>query len=89
MGIVYSIGVILWLCYGFIIQNNVILITNSFSLLFGLTLLFLKLKYNNRKEFHPHDIFKDSKPLTSEMYEALTKALNQESKSKPTLKNRL
>lgn len=44
----YCIGVIMWLIYGFYICNVVLLITNSFSLLFGIMMLTMKLKYTNR-----------------------------------------
>ena len=45
MYIFYVIGVVLWLVYGYAADAAVLLITNSFSLLFGITLLIMKLKY--------------------------------------------
>jgi MtN3 and saliva related transmembrane protein len=45
MYIFYVIGVVLWLVYGYAADDAVLLITNSFSLLFGITLLIMKLKY--------------------------------------------
>lgn len=45
MYVIYVIGVILWLAYGYVINDIVLLITNSFSLVFGIVLLIMKLKY--------------------------------------------
>jgi MtN3 and saliva related transmembrane protein len=45
MYVFYVSGVILWLCYGYAINDAVLLITNSFSLLFGIILLIMKLIY--------------------------------------------
>jgi len=45
MYIFYVIGVVLWLIYGYTINDSVLLITNSFSLLFGIILLTMKIKY--------------------------------------------
>lgn len=45
MYIVYVVGVMLWLCYGYKINDPVLLITNSFSLIFGFLLLIMKIKY--------------------------------------------
>jgi len=45
MYIFYVIGVVLWLMYGYVINDAVLLITNSFSLLFGIILLIMKIRY--------------------------------------------
>jgi len=45
MYVIYVIGVLFWFVYGFLIKENAILITNTFSLLFGLILLIMKIKY--------------------------------------------
>jgi len=45
MYIVYVIGVIIWFIYGAMIGEAAILISNSFSFLFGLTMLIMKLIY--------------------------------------------
>ena len=42
---VYVIGVIIWFIYGLMIGEVAILITNSFSFLFGMTMLIMKIKY--------------------------------------------
>jgi MtN3 and saliva related transmembrane protein len=42
---IYVIGVIAWLFYGFLINDPVLLITNSFSLSLGFTMLIMKIKY--------------------------------------------
>ena len=45
MYFVYVVGVILWLIYGYIDKNIVLLVTNTFSLIFGITLLIMKIIY--------------------------------------------
>ena len=45
MYVFYVIGVILWLIYGYVISDAVLLITNSFSFVFGVTLLVMKIIY--------------------------------------------
>ena len=45
MYISYNIGVILWLTYAAIVYQPVLLITNGFSLVLGMTMLILKIKY--------------------------------------------
>lgn len=45
MYIVYIIGVLIWFIYGFMIKESAILISNSFSFIFGMTLLIMKLIY--------------------------------------------
>ena len=45
MYVVYVVGVLLWLYYGYKINDPVILITNSFSLMFGLLILIMIIKY--------------------------------------------
>ncbi len=42
---VYLIGVLVWFVYGYMIHENAILIGNTFSFVFGLIMLILKLKY--------------------------------------------
>jgi MtN3 and saliva related transmembrane protein len=41
----YLSGCMMWFFYGYEIKENAILVTNIFSTSFGLTMLFLKLKY--------------------------------------------
>lgn len=93
MGCIYTLGVFCWLSYALIIENNVLLITNIFSLIFGLLLIYFKLKYKKKDKVLLMDVanhmFKGSKPLSGIEYEILQKTLNEQSKSKPTLKNRL
>lgn len=50
MYIVYLIGVVMWFIYGFMIDQIAILICNSFSLVFGLIMLIMKLKYNGENK---------------------------------------
>ena len=45
MYIVYNIGVLIWFVYGFMIGESAILIANSFSFIFRMTLLIMKLIY--------------------------------------------
>lgn len=88
MTLIYSGGVVLWLIYGFYINNIVLLITNSFSLLFGLIMVYLKLKYKNNKQLNFCDLFKDSKPMGGLEYEILCETFKRTTKNKPTLPNR-
>lgn len=45
MYIVYVIGVLMWFVYGIMINEPAILISNSFSFVFGVTLLIMKMIY--------------------------------------------
>ena len=45
MYIIYNIGVCVWFLYGFMINETAILVGNTFSLIFGLIMLIMKLKY--------------------------------------------
>lgn len=45
MYVVYVIGVLIWFVYGFMIGETAILISNTFSFIFGVTLLIMKLIY--------------------------------------------
>lgn len=45
MYIIYLCGILLWLIYGALMDEVVLLITNSFSFLLGSIMLGLKLKY--------------------------------------------
>lgn len=45
MYIIYVIGVILWVAYALITQEPVLILTNIFSLVMGITMLIMKLKY--------------------------------------------
>lgn len=45
MFVAFCIGVSLWLAYGFIKQDWAILITNGVTLLLGLAILMMKIKY--------------------------------------------
>lgn len=84
----YTIGVIGWLYYGFVINNIVLLVTNSFSFIFGLVMISLKLKYKNNKLNH-FALFAESRKLDNVEMEALNQAFEQSIKKKPTLPNRL
>ena len=42
---IYIIGVCVWFVYGFMIHETAILVGNTFSLIFGLTMLIMKLIY--------------------------------------------
>lgn len=41
----FSIGLVLWLGYGFLIDSAPIIVTNLVTLVFALTILFFKLRY--------------------------------------------
>jgi len=45
MYIIYIIGVLVWFVYGFMIGESAILVGNTFSFLFGMIMLIMKLKY--------------------------------------------
>ena len=45
MFVAFCIGVCLWLAYGFIKQDWAILVTNGVTLLLGLAILMMKIKY--------------------------------------------
>ena len=45
MYVIYNIGVCVWFVYGFMIGETAILVGNTFSLIFGLIMLIMKLKY--------------------------------------------
>jgi len=45
MYVIYNIGVCVWFVYGFMIHETAILVGNTFSLIFGLTMLIMKLIY--------------------------------------------
>ncbi len=90
MTIIYTLGVCGWIFYGYELDNIVLLITNSFSLLFGLALLILKLKYGKQENvLHiSNKMFEDSKPMGGLEYELFCDVLKATSPDKPTLPNR-
>lgn len=45
MYIIYVIGVIVWFVYGFMIHETAILVGNTFSFIFGMIMLIMKIKY--------------------------------------------
>ncbi|HEY9703773.1 MAG TPA: SemiSWEET transporter [Allocoleopsis sp.] len=45
MYIIYNIGVLVWFVYGFMIHEVALLIGNTFSFIFGMTMLIMKIKY--------------------------------------------
>jgi len=45
--IIYSLGLILWIIYAIIIQNGPIGVMNSVSLIFSLSILYLKFRYRH------------------------------------------
>ncbi|MGF1672762.1 MAG: SemiSWEET transporter [Rivularia sp. (in: cyanobacteria)] len=45
MLITFIIGIFLWLIYGILRQDIAIILANAFTLLFNLTILYLKIKY--------------------------------------------
>lgn len=47
MYVIYMIGVILWFVYAYMIGETAILISNTFSFLFGMLMLLMKLKYRD------------------------------------------
>lgn len=45
-------GLILWICYGYLIKDWPLIVTNSFSLLFNILIIILK-AYHKRKGYKP------------------------------------
>lgn len=45
MYIFYNVGILIWFVYGFMIGETAILVGNIFSLIFGMTMLIMKLIY--------------------------------------------
>ncbi|WP_322745612.1 SemiSWEET transporter [Plectonema radiosum] len=45
MLITFIIGIFLWLIYGILRKDIAIILANAFTLLFNLTILYLKIKY--------------------------------------------
>jgi len=45
MYVIYMIGVLMWFVYGYLIGEIAILVSNSFSFVFGLSMLYLKIKH--------------------------------------------
>ncbi len=43
-----TISVIMWLIYGILIKNNPIIFTNATILVFSLTMLYFKFRYNHQ-----------------------------------------
>ena len=48
MFIIFSIGISLWIAYGFFLHSMPIIVANTVSLLLGFIVLGLKLKFNGR-----------------------------------------
>lgn len=48
MLVVLMLGVATWVVYGIIRDDMPIIVTNSFSLMINITMIFLRLKYNRR-----------------------------------------
>lgn len=48
MFLIFSIGISLWIVYGFFLHSMPIIIANAVSLLLGFIVLGLKLKFNGR-----------------------------------------
>jgi MtN3 and saliva related transmembrane protein len=48
MFLIFSVGITLWIAYGIAINSAPIVIANTISLLLGLLVLWLKLRYNQR-----------------------------------------
>jgi MtN3 and saliva related transmembrane protein len=48
MFLIFSIGISLWIAYGFFLHSMPIIIANAVSLLLGFIVLGLKLKFNGR-----------------------------------------
>jgi len=44
--IIYIVGVVLWMVYGFIITNGPMIVMNIAALLMALSILYLKLRYD-------------------------------------------
>lgn len=45
MYIIYSVGIILWIFYGYLIEEKVIFYANFIALFFGISVIVLKLKH--------------------------------------------
>ena len=45
MFVIFCTGVFLWIVYGILIRDLPVVVTNSFTLLFAASILFMKLKY--------------------------------------------
>ncbi|NJN10105.1 MAG: SemiSWEET transporter [Richelia sp. RM2_1_2] len=50
MLITFIIGIFLWLIYGILRQDIAIILANAFTLLFNLTILYLKIKYGRTSQ---------------------------------------
>ena len=48
MFLIFSIGISLWIAYGFFLHSMPIIVANAVSLLLGFIVLGLKLKFNGR-----------------------------------------
>ena len=48
MFLIFSIGISLWIAYGFFLHSMPIIVANTVSLLLGFIVLGLKLKFNGR-----------------------------------------
>jgi len=46
MYLLFCSGVLMWLVYGFLIQDKPVIAANSITLILALTILFLKLRYS-------------------------------------------
>lgn len=47
MYVIYIVGVMMWFVYAYMIGETAILISNTFSFLFGLAMLVMKITYKN------------------------------------------
>lgn len=45
MYIIFSIGLVLWITYGFLINSEAVIASNSFILLFSIIIIIMKLKW--------------------------------------------
>jgi MtN3 and saliva related transmembrane protein len=50
MYLLFVTGVVFWLLYGILIQNHVIIISNSITVILAGTVLFIKIKHSKRKK---------------------------------------
>jgi MtN3 and saliva related transmembrane protein len=48
MFLIFSVGISLWIAFGFSINSMPVIIANSVSLLLGFVVLWMKLKFNGR-----------------------------------------
>lgn len=48
MFLIFSVGISLWIAYGFTIRSMPVIIANSVSLMLGFVVLWLKFKFNGR-----------------------------------------